>query len=179
MHIETLKSDLLFFCATATASLCLGLLFNQLRDQPFPLYYQSKKIRLEEAIERLSTETAAVAISSGPSLPKTLTVEDVASYIFEGKGLILDARPDIFYRLGRIPGALSLPREDFESAYQTLKERLEVNRAQPIVVYCSSASCEDATLLRDGLEKLGYTNLSIFTGGWAEWTRAEKPEERN
>jgi predicted sulfurtransferase len=64
------------------------------------------------------------------------------------RGLVLDARPEIFHRLGHVPGALSLPRDDFETGYAALKEKLEADRSQPIVIYCSSASCEDSGLVK-------------------------------
>src|SRR5690606_30147899 len=89
-----------------------------------------------------------------------------------GEGIVLDARPEVFHRIGHIPGALSLPREDFENAYASLKEVLEVDKEQIIVVYCSSMSCQDSELVRRALTALGYSRVAILTGGWAAW-RAE------
>lgn len=177
MNAEFLKSDLRFFGVCATASLCIGLLFNQLRDQPLSLIYQSKEARLNAAVGQISSTVAAVPAEPSSELPQNLTLEEMALYVTEKKGLILDARPEIFHRLGHIPGALSLSRDDFENAYEALKEKLEQNRSQLLVIYCSSSSCEDAELVRKALSTLGYSQLAVFSGGWAEWTQAGKPEE--
>jgi rhodanese-related sulfurtransferase len=91
----------------------------------------------------------------------------------------LDARPEIFYRLGHVPGALSLARDDFENAYAQLKERLEKDKNQPLIIYCSNSSCEDSHLVQSALLKLGYVNVAVFSGGWATWTQEKLPEETN
>jgi 3-mercaptopyruvate sulfurtransferase SseA len=91
--------------------------------------------------------------------------------------LVFDARPEIFHRLGHIPAALSLPREDFENAYKTFQTELERDRTQPLILYCSSASCEDSTLVQKSLQALGYSNVAVFSGGWAEWQEKGLPEE--
>jgi 3-mercaptopyruvate sulfurtransferase SseA len=93
------------------------------------------------------------------------------------RGLVLDARPEIFHRLGHVPGALSLPRDDFETGYAALKGKLEADRSQAIVIYCSNASCEDSGLVKKSLSALGFINIALYEGGWSDWTNAKKPEE--
>jgi rhodanese-related sulfurtransferase len=85
----------------------------------------------------------------------------------------------LFYQFGHVPGALSLPRADFESAYAALRARLEKNRRRPIVVYCSDRSCEDSSAVRTALAKLGYTDVAVFHGGWAAWSAAHRPEAKD
>ncbi len=62
-------------------------------------------------------------------LPGEITLDQMSDLVDEKKVLILDARPEIFHRLGYIPGALSLPRDDFENAYKILQSRLRAIRA--------------------------------------------------
>lgn len=174
----TLKKDLLFLWIAATTALCLGLLVNQFRDTPLPLIYQGKEERLQVAVERLASvpppsETSASQVAS---LPEFLTLEEFSEFVDVG-GLVLDARPEIFHRLGHVPGAISLPRDDFENAYTVLREQLEADKSQALVLYCASASCEDSELLKKSLGALGFSNIGIFKGGWSEWTSAGKPEE--
>jgi len=78
-----------------------------------------------------------------------------------------------------VPGAISLPRDEFETGYALVKNQLEANRSQPLVLYCASSSCEDAGLVKTSLTALGFTNIAIFEGGWGAWTTAKKPEETN
>lgn len=177
--MKTLRSDLMIIWLVATTALCVGLLINQFRDAPLPLVYKNKAERLQESVQRIAaTETKPVGTSS-TKLPESLSLEEFSAYVEEKRGLILDARPEIFHRLGHVPGALSLPRDDFEVGYAALKEKLEADRSQAIVIYCSSSSCEDSGLVKSSLASLGFTNLALFEGGWGEWTNAKKPEEIN
>ena len=77
-----------------------------------------------------------------------------------------------FVQPGHVPAAISLPREDFEIFYAKLKEQLEQNKSQPIVIYCSSESCEDSQMVKNALKQLGYSNVALFKGGWTEWDNA-------
>jgi len=173
--MTTLFRDIQGVWFIATLSVCLGLLLNQLHNQPLPLAYQSKIERLRQAVAHLS----------GDDLPQNLTLagkelslSEFQKFVKNKQGLILDARPEIFHRLNHVPGARSLPRDDFENAYNHLKETLEKDKNQPLVVYCSGASCEDSEMVQQALVKLNFTNVAVFRGGWSEWTQAGLPEEK-
>lgn len=178
MNLSIFKQDLLFLWLMATSAVCLGLLFNQFRDAPLPLLYQNKEERLQVAVTRLATpEVSSEMIPQQEMLPEFLSLEEFQDFWENASGLVLDARPEIFHRLGHVPGALSLARDDFENAYTQLREQLERDKTQPLAVYCASASCQDSELVKNSLVALGYTNIAIFKGGWSEWTAAGKPEE--
>lgn len=168
-----------FFLTLSIMSFCVGLLVNQFRDKPLPLIYQTREERLQESVQKLAEERKAPKPRNVESLSEVLSLEEFADFVENKRGLVLDARPEVFHRLGHVPGALSLPRDDFDNAYSKLKERLENNRSQPLAIYCSSVSCEDAGLLKKALTILGFTEPKIFEGGWAEWTSAGKPREIN
>jgi len=175
--MRTLRSDLMVIWIVATTALCVGLLVNQFRDTPLPLVYKDKAERLQDSVQRITSKESASAPAPAVHLPEKLSLEEFSSYVESKRGLVLDARPEIFHRLGHVPGALSLPRDDFEKGYEALKAKLEADRSQPIVIYCSNSSCEDSGLVKKSLASLGFTNLALFEGGWAEWTNAKKPEE--
>lgn len=177
MTFPQLRSDLLFLWLVATTALCGGLLINQFRDTPLPFVYKNKAERLEDVVQRIASPPAPSAAAPRVQLPEKLSLEEFSSYVDSLQGPVLDARPEIFHRLGHVPGALSLPRDDFEKGYAALKGKLEADRSQPLVIYCASSSCEDAGLVKKSLAALGFTNLAIFEGGWSEWTSAGKPEE--
>lgn len=174
--IKNLRRNIAFFLILVTASLCLGLLINQFRDKPLPLVYESKEERLQHAVQRLQ-ERRPETSAPQKDWPETLNLDQFAEFLETQQGTVLDARPEIFHRLGHIPGALSLPRDDFENAYPALQSKLETDRTQPIAIYCASASCEDAELVKKALSALGFTRLMIYEGGWAEWERAGKPQK--
>jgi len=175
----TLTRDLILFWIIATSSLCAGLFINQFRDKPLPLVYQSKAERLKQAVSKMASEKAAPPALTGEVLNSNLSLEQFRAFTEGKKGLVLDARPEIFHRLGHVPGALSLSRDDFEKAYAKVKDLLEKDKNQALVLYCATSSCEDSHLVQTALSKLGYTNVAIFTGGWAAWTQANLPEEVN
>lgn len=124
----------------------------------------------------LGTET--VNANSPHSLPHDVALADFRAYVKERLGLVLDARPEIFYRFGHVPGALSLPKDEFEKGYAKLKTTLESDMSQPIIVYCTDESCEDSEWVYQALTNLGYSQVSIFRGGWDAWTKAGYPEEK-
>lgn len=169
-----MRQDVAFLLLMATISLCLGLLVNQFRDKPLPLVYQSKEERLQNSVQKL-IETRSMEQQPPVELSEMLSLEEFADFVETKHGIVLDARPEIFHRLGHVPGALNLPRDDFENAYPSVRGQLEANFSQPIVIYCASSTCEDAELVKKALTALGFTRLMIFQGGWAGWEKAGKP----
>ena len=158
-------------------SLLIGLSINRFRERPLPLVYENKEVRVMKAVERIAHEPPAAGVQAGSTLPELLSLEEFRGFVADRKGTVLDARPNIFYRIGHVPGALNLPREDFETAYAANKALLEGQKTAPIAIYCSSEECEDATLVRKALVQLGFTKVSIFEEGWRGWTEAGLEEE--
>jgi rhodanese-related sulfurtransferase len=171
---QFIRHDILGAITLATVGVSIGLAINQLRHKPLPLVHESKESRMEMAVARLSTDApTSHAEHIVPST--TITSDQLQIFLKEKRGFILDARPEIFYRLGHIPNALSLPRENFENAYRIFQADLERDRNQPIVVYCSNFVCEDAGLVQKSLRALGYSNVAVFAGGWSEWKEKGLP----
>jgi len=177
------RGDGFFAAGLVIVSVMAGYAINAFRAQPLPFRYVTKAGRLEQSVQSITRAKApesprltapAAALARLPDL----SLEEFVAYTKARRGLVVDARPEIFYRLGHVPYALSLPREKFDSAYALLRGRLETDHAVPLVVYCSSPTCEDAGLVQTALRKLGFTHVAVFRGGWAEWTAAHLEEER-
>ena len=180
---ELLGEDFLKLGILITIGLCLGLVINQFRDKPMPWIYQSKQQRLDYAVAGLETKSPVAPEAEKPtsahdSVPESLTLEQFQACVIGKKVLILDARPELFHRIGHVPGSIALPRDEFETYYKKHQAELEKDKAQPLVIYCSGGSCEDSGLVSETLKKLGYTNVGIFRGGWDEWTHAGLLEEK-
>ena len=86
--------------------------------------------------------------------------------------LILDARPAVFIERGHVPGALNLSRDDFANDIVASRPRLKTAQAKPIIVYCSGGECHDSRLVANALLSLGFSNVSLYPGGWEEWSAA-------
>ena len=91
-----------------------------------------------------------------------------------GKALFLDARPDLFYKYGHIPGALSLPEDKFDAVYPALETRLK--DSLDIVVYCSGMGCEASHIVARRLREKGLPAV-VLHEGWPAWTDAGYPTE--
>ena len=174
---EAIKADIIFLFLAVSVCLAAGILINQFRELPLPLAYKTKAERMQDSVQRIATQNPIPEKAPVSHLPERLTFEVFSAYVEKKQGLVLDARPEIFHRLSHVPGALSLPRDDFEKGYAALKGKLEADRSQAIAIYCSGSDCEDSGLVKKSLASLGYTNLALFEGGWNAWTNAKKPEE--
>jgi len=81
--------------------------------------------------------------------------------------LLLDARSTESYQAGHLPGAINLPAYEFDDFYPLIRSQFTPNLT--IIVYCSSASCQDADLLAEKLQGQQITNILLYRNGFAEW----------
>ena len=95
-----------------------------------------------------------------------------AKLLLDRGALFLDARPRDFWRMNRIPGALSLPEDDFERAFAQLQDRLR--RASGIVVYCSGFGCDASHVVARKLRERGFI-AAILDEGIPAWQDAGLP----
>lgn len=89
--------------------------------------------------------------------------------------LVLDARKIADYDAGHIPGAMSLPHSALEESFPAFAPMLTPDL--PILVYCSGKDCDESLLLGDFLRKQGFTNVTLYVGGFLEWKAAGLPVE--
>jgi rhodanese-related sulfurtransferase len=94
-----------------------------------------------------------------------------------GGALFVDARDAAFYEEGHIPGAVSLPVQDFEIIFPRLQEQLLA--APRLITYCDGASCEMSVELTERLLFAGLEYVEIFTGGIQQWKAAGQPVVSN
>ena len=182
----TLLWDMGIFLMLSGVALGIGILLNHLRESPAPLVYQSKAERMKLAVERIErTKPVATNAPTAPKviappeteLPDSLSLIQLRQIVDEKQIPVLDARPEILHRMGHIPGALALPRNEFDVYYAKIESQLQP-KTRPLVIYCSGTYCEDSKLVEKALRNLGHTHLSIYRGGWTEWSQAQLPVEK-
>jgi rhodanese-related sulfurtransferase len=83
---------------------------------------------------------------------------------------LLDCREPNETNLGRIPGAIVLPRGTMETKIEAL-----VPRDAHLVIYCASGN--RSALAADTLQQMGYSNVSSLAGGWNAWVHGGGPVE--
>ncbi len=95
-----------------------------------------------------------------------------------GTVLMFDARPAFVAAFGKIPGAVSWPRSDFDSglAVHEASIRAAKQAGKPVVIYCTDAACPDARAMAEKLAARGH-DIAILDGGFAIWKEAGLPTE--
>jgi len=88
--------------------------------------------------------------------------------------LWVDARPDVQFEQGHIPGAISLNEDRWNDL---LPPMLAVwTPEKHVVVYCSSQSCAASHSIAKRLrDEAGLKNVVVLHGGWEEWLKARQP----
>ena len=81
---------------------------------------------------------------------------------------VFDARSQAEYAKGHLPRAFSMPVAEIERRILDHVHRLRPDT--PILAYCGSAECDDALELAKALRGLGFANVSLYPGGFDEWT---------
>jgi rhodanese-related sulfurtransferase len=157
----TLREDLLRSIGLAVMALVLGIAVNALRPAPLPWRYEPPAVRLAQA--SAAGEAAAVVV--------LVSLEEMQALAVDPTVLLLDARPDLFYQLGHIPGAAHLPKDGYAEAYAGLEPHLRDGGYRLLVIYCSGGDCEDSVFVVEKLRAAGHGPLAIFEGGWEEWER--------
>jgi rhodanese-related sulfurtransferase len=151
-------------------ALAAGLLVNRFSPAPLPVVYQTPEDRFDA---ELTTLVSAPPFKIAPAA--TVGLDEFRSAIAGKSALILDARPSVFFENGHVPGALNLARDDFAHDYRRLTGVLQANHDKPIIVYCSGGECHDSRLVANALLSLGFSNVTVFTGGWDAWSAAGLP----
>ena len=109
----TLGADLAGLLVLAVVSFGMGGLVNRIRAQPLAWVYESRAQAMDRALARLDDGHPASTPDAVPDeLPHEVRLDEFQSFVTEHKGLVLDARPAVFYHEAHVPGALSpAPRD--------------------------------------------------------------------
>jgi rhodanese-related sulfurtransferase len=142
--------SLLRVVVTVGVGIASGLLVNQVRGG----LSLSQNAFLEEGDKEVEVKEARARLDHG--------------------ALFLDARPRAFYEMTHIPGARSLPEDDFEPAFQRLEPLLRSRL--DIVVYCSGFGCEASHDVAHRLKAKGIPAV-VLQDGWPAWQEAGYPEK--
>jgi rhodanese-related sulfurtransferase len=161
----------------------VGLVVDRFRDEPIGLAYRTPAQRLSVPVG----QNQSADLSAGPEenveismVIEIIDLDRLGQLMEEKRVVIFDVRPNIFFRMGHIPGAHSLQEKEFETDLNSAK--LLIDKAledhKQIIIYCSGTHCSDAGKVAKKLSDLGYGNLMVFESGWEAWQEAGLEEEQ-
>jgi rhodanese-related sulfurtransferase len=102
-----------------------------------------------------------------------ISLREVVANRQTGKALLIDARPQEFFRVEHIPGAINLSPDLFEVMYPVLLGNEDLER--PIIVYGRTVSRHYDQDVAYRLGSRDHEHVSIFIGGSREWKRRGHP----
>jgi rhodanese-related sulfurtransferase len=119
----------------------------------------------------MSHKSGSDLIADAKTRIRESTVDALKSTIgTPGAPVILDVREPAETNLGRIPGAIVIPRGTMETKIEAV-----VPRDAELVIYCASGN--RSALAADTLQQMGYTKVSSLKGGWNAWAQGGGPVE--
>ena len=95
-----------------------------------------------------------------------------AEQLIAGGVRTLDVLPAEVFEQVHLPGATSMPLEEFDP---TMVESFD--RSEPVVVYCFDQHCDLSARASARLEQLGFEHVHDLIGGRAAWTALGLPTE--
>ena len=111
-------------------------------------------------------KTGAELIAEAKGRVREVTADEVRAMRTGGEAVVLlDVREGNEWQMGRIPGAVFLPRGVLEGAVEA-----RVPREARVVLYCASGN--RSALAADTLQAMGYGDVASLRGGIRGWADA-------
>jgi rhodanese-related sulfurtransferase len=151
-----------------SAAIGLALLVNGLSPHGIPLMGQ-----WDTRQGVVTADAAAAALWMDFEIPDPAAAKQILD---AGDALFVDVRSREMYLEGHIPGAVSLPLEEFDARVEAFAR--EVSPERPIVTYCSGRLCQDSHTVAMLLMERGYENVVVFIDGYPGWTDNGYPVAR-
>lgn len=113
-----------------------------------------------------ATEQAAAAPATTHYYKKLVDLDFVKQYAVipaRNDVMLIDSRPAARkYDVGHIPGAVNIPDTQFDTLAPRL---LPADKSMLLIFYCEGPECSLSHKGAFKAEKLGYTNIVVYTGG--------------
>lgn len=155
MNFKVIKGAIVLLCISVASA----FVYNHLSPNGIALFGQ------------WNTQKGVVkAISKSDQANPSMEILDPAivhAIVLEKKRLVIDARQGDFYDMGHLPGAVSYPLVEYDQYIRQFTRIID--RAQPLLIYCSSPECEDSHNLAKRLIDLKYVDVKVFSGGFQVW----------
>jgi len=127
----------------------------------------------EKPAEAAKPEPRVIAAPIG-----SIEITELFGLVESGGVLLYDVRPPFVQTLGRIPGAVGMPRKKFDERIGDEEPRMKqaVATGRSVVLYCANLKCPDADAVAAALSRRGIAT-KVYHAGWEEWKAADLPTE--
>lgn len=98
-------------------------------------------------------------------------VDAVEAALADGTTVVIDAQGDGGYGRAHIPGSIDV---DLDHALEQAADVIP-DTSSPVIVSCTDEQCQGSEFVGAVLVRAGYTNVSRFPGGVAEWAASGRP----
>jgi rhodanese-related sulfurtransferase len=114
----------------------------------------------------MTNKTGAQLVEEAKSRIKEVTTEQVREMRARGDDVVyLDVRERNEWNLGRLPGAMHIPRGSLETKVEAV-----IPRGRRVVVYCASGN--RSALAADTMREMGYADVASLAGGFTRWAQS-------
>jgi rhodanese-related sulfurtransferase len=126
----------------------------------------------------LAYSTTAAAEQATAAAAKEYFYTKLVDHDFVKKYAVIPARNDVMiidsrpaarkYDVGHIPGAVNIPDTQFDTMAPKM---LPADKSMLLIFYCEGPECSLSHKGAFKAEKLGYTNIVVYTNGYPEWKK--------
>jgi rhodanese-related sulfurtransferase len=130
------------------SALLFGMLYNFVNDEGF-----------------LANPKATASVQQaylGSFIPRIN--ERQAGRLLDTDAVFIDARFARDFKAGHLEGAINIPVDANEAERQNTMT--DISKYAHIIVYCQSTKCKFAEIVAMKLNSDGFSNISLFEGGW-------------
>ena len=109
----------------------------------------------------------SVELHTHPESVRFVTLEQIKHSIDVSGATIVDCRYREDYEDGCIAKSVSIPVDISQAKVEAIAKK--IRKDLPVILYCQSRGCKFSDLIAVEFAKLGFTDLSIYRNGYAEW----------
>jgi len=114
----------------------------------------------------MTEKTAAELVEEAKTRIREVTpAEAMQIHAADPAIVYLDVREPMEWNLGRIPGALFIPRGNLESRVEAT-----IPREKKVIIYCARGN--RSALAADTMQQMGYTDVASMSQGFIGWVDA-------
>ena len=114
----------------------------------------------------MTEKSAAELVADAKTRINEVTPTEAMQMHAADPGIIyLDVREPMEWNLGRIPGALFIPRGNLETRVEAT-----IPRDKKVIIYCAHGN--RSALAADTMQEMGYTDVASMSQGFVGWVDA-------